>query len=372
MQDRKVICFILPSFFFERKGGSELQVLYIAIELIARGWEVHYIRENDKKIGMTENFNGIILHAIHRKKEYMKWRNYAQLKLLMEKIKADYWYCRSTYIYLESIIKISKKIGGKTIWACSHDTQLDDHIIKTKKNQYYKIPFLCLFGLFKKNRFRKILKSVDHIILQNSYQHFMLKKNYNKIGHIIFNAHPIPDFKDTIREPIILWIGRLQNWKRPEIALEYAEKFRSKNFKFIMIGRLMNNQIQKMIIDASERLTNFEYIGEVELDQVNKMLSKSKLLLCTSYHEGFPNTFVQAWLRGVPIVSTKVDPNNFIRIHRLGKVSSDFDKLYYYINKIMTDHLMWLRVSHRCRNFSKSIFNIKTHVDKVERILRKT
>ena len=40
---------------------------------------------------------------------------------------------------------------------------------------------------------------------------------------------------------------------------------------------------------------------------------KSKILINTSSFEGFPNTFVQAWANGVPVISLKVDPDNIIK-----------------------------------------------------------
>ena len=39
------IVFVLEHFFFEKKGGAEIQAYFIAKELIQRGHEVFYFRE---------------------------------------------------------------------------------------------------------------------------------------------------------------------------------------------------------------------------------------------------------------------------------------------------------------------------------------
>ena len=47
MDNNRDICFLMPH-FFSKKGGAELQVYYLARELAFRGFQVNYIRENNK------------------------------------------------------------------------------------------------------------------------------------------------------------------------------------------------------------------------------------------------------------------------------------------------------------------------------------
>ena len=44
---KRKFCFVLPNIHGEFSGGAETQCFFLAKELLARGWEVHYIRESD-------------------------------------------------------------------------------------------------------------------------------------------------------------------------------------------------------------------------------------------------------------------------------------------------------------------------------------
>ena len=63
------------------------------------------------------------------------------------------------------------------------------------------------------------------------------------------------------------------------------------------------------------------------------LFKKAYLFICTSEIEGYPNTFLQAWMNECPIVST-FDPSDLIKNRQLGvycetyeDVRNGFDKL---------------------------------------------
>jgi hypothetical protein len=67
------------------------------------------------------------------------------------------------------------------------------------------------------------------------------------------------------------------------------------------------------LLSQIRRMENLDLLGEVPLEEVNAQLAAGHLFVNTSKTEGFPNTFIQAWMRRVPTLSLDVDPDGILR-----------------------------------------------------------
>jgi hypothetical protein len=76
--------------------------------------------------------------------------------------------------------------------------------------------------------------------------------------------------------------------------------------------------------------------------------------------EGFSNTFIEAWLRGVPVVSLTEDPDGLIRNRGLGAASGTLDQ-----------PAAWWEISARYRKFAEEKFNSEVNVRRLEKELLK-
>jgi glycosyltransferase involved in cell wall biosynthesis len=79
-------------------------------------------------------------------------------------------------------------------------------------------------------------------------------------------------------------------------------------------------------INASARSNNVNVMGALSLKEAEEYISRAKVLVNTSESEGLSNTFLQAWRKGIPVVSF-VDPDGMIQKNSLGEVVSDMESL---------------------------------------------
>ncbi len=361
---KRKFCFISPSFFFERSGGTEIQNWYISLELIKRGWEVHYIREiTARKQGKT-SINGIIMHSIPRLRKRLRWINTWKTGRIMKSVRADIWYCRGSSSYLFPTVFGAKLFGGRVVWHFTSEEQFikDLTLFRNVKPIWLPLTLLDTYA------FWYALKHADMRIVQTHQQKKVAQINFGLQGEVIYNAHPIPSLDNKDRKPMILWIGSIKEIKRPELFPELARRMKNSHHKFIMIGRPVNKLLTQTLRAANREMTNFKYVGELYIHKIHAFLSEARILVCTSSSEGFSNTFVEAWMHGVPVLSLTVDPDGIIRRSRLGCVSQTLENMVLDINRLMDNHNEWRLLSKRCKSFAHKNLSIISAVDRLEEL----
>ncbi|MCF8076236.1 MAG: glycosyltransferase family 4 protein [Desulfotignum sp.] len=363
---KKTICFIIPKFLYESQGGAELQSYYIARELINRGWEAHYIREYMyPEFPKNYEKDGIFIHSIPFLHPQLRFLNTTCLFKVMQNIMADVWYCRATISYLFPVYWNARKLRqGKVVWACSHDKEIRG--VKAAK------PIIQMAWNLNQAIFRAVLPRINHILLQTQDQKNLLKKHFRLSGRIIYNAHPkVTGCSALTDNQTIIWVGRLQTWKRPELFIALANHFKKKPYQFIAVGIPIEGcgHLEASLRETDKALPNFKFTGELQNAKVCRLITQARLLVCTSDHEGFSNTFIEAWARGVPVISLKVDPDNLLTQKKLGVVSKSFEQLCKDVEHFMEDDRLWSEVSQNCLHFFNTHMTIDRAVSELESVL---
>ena len=98
------------------------------------------------------------------------------------------------------------------------------------------------------------------------------------------------------------------------------------------------------------RTPNVTVHGPIEREGVERFYREAGLLVCTSDYEGFPNTFLEAWSRGVPIVST-FDPDGVIVRHGLGRVEQEPAQLAQALGALLDAPEAYVEASARARRY---------------------
>lgn len=187
------------------------------------------------------------------------------------------------------------------------------------------------------------LSLIKYFVVQNRIQKEQLEYQFHK-KHILTIPNIWEPFSEKIQisseEQVILWVGNMRKLKRPEWVFEIAEHFPDE--KFVMIGGRIDQKVYDKCVELAKKSKNVEYLGKRDFFEADSWFDRAKVLLCTSEYEGFPNTFLQAWSRGIPVLST-VDPSNCIVENRLGFKCKTQDlfiaKIKETLNIDVYDHL---------------------------------
>lgn len=153
----------------------------------------------------------------------------------------------------------------------------------------------------------------------------------------------------------VLWVSNLRALKRPELALELARQL--PHVKFTLAGGPMpGGEIYFDDVSASAaRLPNVTMLGAVRYAQTGALFDRARIFLNTSSIEGFPNTFLQAWIRGVPVVSF-FDPDGIVKRLQLGRVGSSLDEMREAIRGLLDVEVYRQLIGRRARDFAAREF----------------
>jgi glycosyltransferase involved in cell wall biosynthesis len=127
---------------------------------------------------------------------------------------------------------------------------------------------------------------------------------------VIGNFHELPEvLLPKPKAPIrVAWIANIKEIKQPEVFVEIAAAFHGRSdIEFLMAGRPSSKRRFRDLMKRIKSMQGLRYLGPLPLQDVNELLASSHIFVQTSFREGFPNTFVQAWSRGAVVASLEVD-----------------------------------------------------------------
>lgn len=359
------IVFLLHSYHKFNQGGAELQIKYIANYLIANKFEVHYVFLHNETINYNDE--GIELHSIKKTplldKIFGKISYYKKVMEKLNKIQPDIIYHRNLSTFALAAVSFCKKNNCKSFLHLAHekDTQID------KINLNKKI----LSNTIHKYGKKYIIKNINKIIGQAKYQDTLLQKKFDRnCDLIIENMHPYPEEEiDKTDKITILWIANFKEWKQPEKFINLAKEFENKNVSFKMIGRSSKDERTIKLINEIDSINNLSYLGERPIKEVNQLLAKSHIFINTSLSEGFPNTFIQAWMREVPVISLNVNPDDILNKEKIGFCSGEDNQLKEDLKKLIKNKELRESMGEKAKFFSYNTYSIK-NIEKIINLIK--
>jgi glycosyltransferase involved in cell wall biosynthesis len=357
----KKICILMPSHYSAKAGGAEIQVKLIMDALLARSSvDIHYVCRFIHPDFKDSRYN---ICTIGNEKGFGKYGFIFDVKDIyraLREVSPDVIYQRVGCAYTGIAAFYVRKRRCKLIWHISSNNEIEpfpEESLKRRLRYSLDRRFL-IYGI----------KNADIVIGQTAFQNNLLKKHFNRAcDFIIPNGHPVP--KEIYHKPEgirILWVGSLKPLKQPHIFVSLARKFRHyKNLSFIMIGRAVDKKILAQIQRDIENVPNLQYVGEISNDEVNQYFNEGNILVNTSKFEGFSNTFIQAWMRNVPIVSLNADPDGILSKEHIGFKSGSSDKLCEDIKRLIENKSFSQEMGRLARQLAIERFSIDITVDRL-------
>lgn len=297
-------------------GGAELQLKYLSQYLVRKGYEVHFIYPNRTSKKTTDTL--VRLHPL----KYIKtagtlgktWFVYKKsIVSKLSEIQPDIIITRT----LSSWAGIASQFAKKNSLRHIHFIASNNDVNSREK----KITWRKVFNKLELKYFNKVFSGNTKIVVQNEEQRRLVEKNQESKSILLSQAAPENDVAliDKVEDQLkVVWIANFKPLKRPEKFLEIVQHFKNRNdITFSMIGGYSNTYYNDLLKPYHE-VSNFQYLGGLTNEEVNKVLDTAHVLVNTSDYEGFSNTFIQAWLRQVVILSLHSDPNSILTDKQIG------------------------------------------------------
>jgi glycosyltransferase involved in cell wall biosynthesis len=193
------------------------------------------------------------------------------------------------------------------------------------------------------------LRRADAVLVQSASQSEALARNYGVASRVAGMLVEQP-LATAVRDIDVLWVSNIRREKRPDRILELAGILPA--VQIHMVGGSLPDEealFGKVEIAAKAR-PSLQFHGRLTYWETNELYGRSRLLVNTSDVEGFPNSYLQAWIRGVPVV-TLIDPDRVIEREGLGVAAGSPAEIPDAVRGLLDDPAAWKATSERCRAY---------------------
>jgi glycosyltransferase involved in cell wall biosynthesis len=144
----------------------------------------------------------------------------------------------------------------------------------------------------------------------------------------------VPSFAEsaapsTSAPEAFFWVGRLDQYKQPLRYVELAESM--PDARFWMVARRLDPErsggspgashdtaLEQEVYERAARLPNLDLLEQRPHHAAMELVERSVAVVNTGRAEGMPNLFLEAWARGIPVLSYEFDPDSRIAQEGLG------------------------------------------------------
>lgn len=344
-------------------GGVEHQTALTARWLASRGFDAQLVVWDEGSSG-EERIDGVRVIKVCRESAGLRGVRFfhprwTTLNAALAAADADLYYHNCGEYVTGQVAMWCRRHGRHFVFSVASDPECD--------------PSLPVMDHRERLLYRYGLRRADRIITQTRRQQQMLRQGFGLESTVLpMPCSGIPAARPDRRRddpPRVVWIGRFSGEKRLAIAGEIAAAL--PQIRFEVIGPSRHDIDREAALAPMLALPNIEWRGRVARSDMDSVYRGATALLCTSAYEGFPNTFLEAWGQGVPVVST-VDPDGLLAEYQLGATAPDAPGLTAHLRRLVESDATWRGYSDRGRDYSVANHSVERAMPRFEVLFRDT
>ena len=327
-------------------GGAELQQTLLARALVRAGWSVSMAVLD---LGQQEGaqWDGVMTFGTYRPDEgipivrflHPRWSKIWQA---LRRANADVYYTSTAGMHLGLLALFCQRYRKRFVYRSSHDNDFEPDKLR-RRVPYLRDRLLFQYGL----------RRAKTVLVQSRKQADLLRQNFGLNSEL---TRPFVDDREHTnsgwdeKDIDVLWVSNIRQFKRPDLAVELAERL--SDYRVHIVGGPVKNHeaLYQEIVRRSDALPSAVFHGKVPYTKTKSLFNRSKLFVNTSDQEGFPNTFLQSWLSGAPVL-TLFDPDSIVAREGLGVSGSSIDELEREARDILENQERWGILSKHCAEF---------------------
>jgi glycosyltransferase involved in cell wall biosynthesis len=345
------ICFVglenlpvlAPEFERHGIGGAQVQQTLLAKALVRRGFPVSMV------VGDYGQEDGAIWSGVRTYKAYSAHEGipvvrfvhprWTKLCAALRRAAADVYYVSCAGAQVGQVAMWAARNGRGMIFRAASDADCDPERVLIS---FWRDRKLYEYGL----------RRAAAVLTQSAKQQELMQSKYGLHSSVTSSFVEVPEPQRSLaeRDISLLWVGNIQQLKRPEMFLELARRLPGCTTSMVGGPLPKTRDLYERVSADAAGVGNLTFHGRLPYRATNQLFERARVFVNTSDVEGFPNTFLQAWVRGVPVVSF-FDPDGVIQREGLGHAVASLDEMARVAHRLATDNDAWHAAGARCRAY---------------------
>lgn len=349
----KVCLLCVEIFAWGKYGGFGRSTRVVGRELVKRGVEVSAIVPRRAGQAPVEDLDGIRVLSF-------PWHRPLAMTRLIRECDADIYH--SQHPSLATYLAMRAMPQRRHLVTFRDPKELGDWKLELTNPSLSKLQ-VALNWFYEDGPFvRHAVRRLDGAFAAAPSVNDKLRRKYGYPQDLELLATPVELNRNVVKspKPIVVFVGRLDRRKRPQLFFELARKF--PEVTFLAAGRSRDQAWEQELRDCYDGIPNLKLLGFVDQFESAKLyalLSQSWILVNTSVREGLPTSFIEALANKCALLSS-VDPGG--ATGRFGRFVGDDDFATGLAELLRND--TWRAKGEAGWDYVRQVFEIQAVLDR--------